>query len=222
MTYQISITPVNDNSKKLQTALHLIVVFVVLISGVFLLLYRSVLNSLPDADRASLAVLPVAGWKAWLMIALSVLLFWIVVGKNKWLQQKNFSRLLRIFEFGLLAAFAFTTFQKGIFTPGFFYAVVCLLIIYSFFKEAKAHKISAIIFDLNGVLIPRQSTPKKLLWQEVERVLLKHQVLSVDCYDNRLYQWNVNTETTFHVGAFQEFCNAQIEQAKDKRAADDW
>lgn len=222
MEFQIPIQIATKNPKRWNTALHLIAVFTLLITGGFLLLYQNIWQRLPETERQKLTELTVAPWKCWLLLAAGVMLQLSVLFAGKWLQQKPVNRIVRVLELLLIGTLAGLAFWQQIYMPGILYSMVCGLIVYSFYQDTQINRVPEVLVDAKGVQVPLGALSRQIKWPEIERVLLKHGVLTIDCLDNRLYQWNILKAERTDMGAFQEFCQQQIEQAIPLRRKDDW
>ena len=58
-----------------------------------------------------------------------------------------------------------------------------------------------------------------LAWNEIEQVILRFGILTIDCTDNHLYQWNVNTPD-FSKEELEAYCTKQVMENKGKKS--DW
>jgi len=55
----------------------------------------------------------------------------------------------------------------------------------------------------------------------IDQVLLRYGVLSIDCIDNKLFQFDVSSNTA-DAELFEAFCKAQVENNIGKRKTDEW
>ena len=88
------------------------------------------------------------------------------------------------------------------------YVAAVLLILFSVFGFL-ANKKLRILFSEDGIIYP--SFPvKKYAWSEVEQVIWKDDILSIDLKSNKLMQLNIDKTfaETFPVQAFNDFCHA--------------
>ncbi len=86
------------------------------------------------------------------------------------------------------------------------YTAVILLAILALFGFISGKK-KAISFSANGITYP--SFPvKKIKWEEVEQVLLKNGILSIDLKNNHFMQFTLDAEVadTINEKAFNDFC----------------
>ena len=65
------------------------------------------------------------------------------------------------------------------------------------------------------------SRKRFLEWQEVENILFRFSIITIDCYDNRLFQWNIKA-IDFDLEDFKKFCARQIERNKKTRKNLNW
>lgn len=220
--YDIPVHTKSSDKRSLNTALHLIVVFTLLMTGVFLLLYRTVRESLPPEESNNMAMLPLSGWQGWLMMILAGILLIFILRSNKAAMRPAVSNLLKGAEFLTFAGFGIFCFVHQMTMPGILYLLVCGLVVYSFFQQTAAQQNPEVFVDEAGVSVPTGGMRKSLAWKEVSTVLIKHGVLTVDCLDNRLYQWNIVKTTNLNLDGFEEFCSRWIEKAKPDRNKNDW
>lgn len=222
MHFIIPILTRTRDKTSLNTALHLIVVFTLLITGVFLLLYKSVWESLPPGESAQLTTLPFSGWQGWMIMALGLMLLFFVLRNNKATLRPEVNNLLRMAELTIMAGFAVFCYTHQMTMPGVVFTLVSLLIGYSFFQDKAGNDQPEVVIDTNGIDLPGRGLRKKLEWREVNGVMLRHGVLTIDCVDNRLFQWNTVKTNEHNLAGFEEFCSTQVEQSKPLRSNNDW
>ncbi len=201
--------------------LHLIVTFILIATGAFLLMLHYLLKALPADKKATLTTLSVGpGWGIGVILA-GIALLIIVISKSKWLLKKNNNRTVRAFELLLLLCFASLAAMHSIFVPAAIYGVAAAATLFAIYWESVSENSLFIHIDNEGVRLPVTSRKRFLNWGEVEQVLLRFGILTIDCSDNRLYQWNIKAEALNQEG-FQQFCNEQIAQNKVNKKKNDW
>lgn len=202
-------------------SLHLIVTFTLIASGAFLAFIQYLINSLSGDQRAVFTqlTLPTAWGSAILLSGfglLAVLLF-----KSKWLTDKKANRALRIVELAVLLCFASFAAMVGLTVPAAVYGLIAAAILFAIYWESVSDNTLYIHIDERGIRLPLTSRKRFLEWWEVENVLLRFGVLTIDCHDNRLFQWNIKT-ISFDKDAFQRFCMEHIAESKEKRKKYVW
>ncbi len=196
------------------TALHLIAALTLTGTGGLCFLIRTYAPVLPLPDNTVL----MAGT---LFLLSGLFLLGIILLRNKWLLNPHINHIFRIIELTMLSAgaFFFMLFQWWI--PAAMAGIVSLTLAFSLFWEKGKNRRQHITINEKGIRLPPASRRKQLSWPEVERVMLRFGVLTVDCLHNRLMQWNVQ-EAGFDRETFEAWCTTQIETGKDKRIQNNW
>lgn len=198
-------------------SLHLITAFTLLGLGAFTLL-------LGQADWVrtlfSRAVVSPVWIGSSLMLYAFLVLYFLFFWRSLVLSSAG-SRLLRLFHlvFALAAALLFLWSKwwlaasvGGILVPANILAIVV---------ERKARQALFVVFRADKILLPPTARRNELAWHEVQRVLLRHGTLTIDCVNNVLYQWTIRYKAS-DADEFEAFCAAQIHGAEHRRINDDW
>lgn len=168
----------------------------------------------------SLMQSPVHTWTLALLVA-GVLLLGISLLRNKWIRQPKVNRLFRIGELMILLCltsyFAINKFN----IPAAMCGILGAAILFAIFWEQQSNVPLSVRVDDAGIKLPPTSRRRQLNWREVEQVLLRFGTLTINCHDNRLYQWTVGA-IEFDKDSFEKYCNNQIEEGKLKRDPNDW
>jgi len=160
---------------------------------------------------------PLKYWGIALVIAGLFLLVTTVV-KHKWLVLTAANRVFRIMELLIfLCLLSYCAMHKW-WVPSTMFGVLSASILIALLWENSENNLR-IMVDEQGIRLPVNSRKRFIDWREVERVLLRYGTLTVDCADNKLFQWNVK-KTELDVASFDAFCNKLIEEGKGKRVAD--
>lgn len=216
MTFDIELTG-NRYQPRQVTFLHLITGFALTGIGAFTFL-------LADTDWIRTVFhkpfLP-ANLLGTISLAYGLLVLFLTFFRNVWLQQPKNSKLMRTIHFitGMVLTIIFLLSQWWL--AGGIAGVVALANLFALFYEQKASAALTVHFSEQAILLPATSRRKQLVWTEVERVLLRHGTVTIDCTNNFLYQWNYK-DTGIDVWLFEEFCKAQIENNRSKRDTNDW
>jgi hypothetical protein len=159
-------------------------------------------------------------WGLAILIA-GILLLAVTVVKNKWVISNKVNLTLRIAELMIaLAIGVYSVTQQWKFPMGMF-GVLSASILFSMYWERTSSGKLFVHIDKDGLKLPVTSRKRFLAWQEVENVVLRFGTLTIDCADNRLFQWNVS-ETGFDSDIFEAFCKAMVDENRNKRRNDDW
>jgi hypothetical protein len=158
------------------------------------------------------------------VLGLCALVFGIVVlllsfFRNKWLQRPANNKTMRIANLLVAGSIAAVFLLSHWWLPGAICGVAALANLFAFFYEQKAGRKIYVLFDEQGIVLPPTSRRKQLDWHEVERVLLRHGIVTIDCVNNFLYQWNIGALPS-DAAALEEFSAGRIEAAKHKRVAE--
>ncbi len=141
--------------------------------------------------------------------------------KNKWVTTPASNLMFRIVELLLaLALCGYSAMQHWNLPIGIF-GVLAAGIAFAIFWERSSDGKQYIYVSEDGIRLPVDSRKRFLEWVEVNDVIVKFGTLSIDCADNRLFQWNVHN-ITFDKAAFDSFCFNQIETGKTKRITEEW
>ncbi len=181
------------------TALHLICAFAFIGAGAIIFRYNFVITM----------------WGLALLIA-GIMLLGVILFKNKWVISKKTNPVLRIAE--LLVALwiaVYSLMQQWKFPVGIF-GVLSAAILFALYWERSANKSQSIYIDDEGVKLPVTSRRRFIPWTGIEQVVLRFGTLSIDCVDNRLFQWNI-ANPEFDNEIFEAYCLAKVEENRSKR-----
>jgi hypothetical protein len=87
--------------------------------------------------------------------------------------------------------------------------------------EGRIASAATVTVDEKGVHRPFANNRRHTPWHEVKQVLLRRGVLTIDCTDNRLYQYTVGT-TDLDIASFEQYCAQQVTEGMSKRPKNDW
>lgn len=210
-----------EKTKRQQViTLHLIVSFILMTTGGFVWFAQYMVSSFPPEDRVKIVSFFIPHIYSFGFVLLGFLLLGFTIFKNKWLLQKKVNRLFRIAEFLLILVFALFCIYHHINVPSVIYSVLCCVILFAIYWEGAAKEMLYVNIDETGIHLPATSRKRFLDWKEIEHVIVRFQILTIDCYDNRLYQWNLKP-SDLDDEIFDAFCKAQIENHKNNKT-NDW
>jgi hypothetical protein len=118
-----------------------------------------------------------------------------------------------------MAFFTWFSITRHITIPAFSYGILTLAVIFSIIMEntkAAMH----IHVDDEGIKLPASVRLRFVAWPQIEKVLLRYGVLTIDCADNKLLQLDV-AQPTFSAESFEQYCDEKVEEGKKKRA-EEW
>lgn len=152
-------------------------------------------------------------------LAYGLLLLFLGFKKSNWLQQPGNNRIFRLLNTGLSGCLAIIFLVSQWWLAAAITGLVALANLFAFFYEQKASAALFVVFEEDAVYLPASARRKQLEWTEVERVLLRHGTITIDCVNNFLYQWNTRHKESV-TEALEVFCREQIEKNRHKRVAD--
>lgn len=140
-------------------------------------------------------------------VLVQALLFLVVLGIMVYWDHRNLKRQRRLLPIGILMiAFGFFWLRMG--ANWAFVANIFLWALYTISRRKLT-----ITVDKEAVTYP--SFPKKTIpWAQLNQVLLKDGVLTIDCKSNKLYQHDLpDAENLVNEADFNDFCRNQLKQA---------
>lgn len=205
------------------TALHLVAGFALLGASALAFLLNNL--TLPGINGKPIHFgSPAFGWVDGFIAVAIILSLVIIISalfRNKWLRSAKVNMAFRLIE--LLAAVVAAIYLLSIElnTPAAIFGVLAATIAYSLFLENSNAKSLFVTINEQGIKLPFASRRRNLNWVEVDQVLLRHGNLTINCANNRMYQWTAG-QHDIDIETFEAFCNALIEAGKKKRVTDDW
>lgn len=206
------------------TALHLIAGFALLAFSAIGLLVNNTVMTLPGSAPIEQQEITIQqfdnidiGLSA--VMGISAIILFAGMFRNKWLRKPANNRIFRILELIVLAAISIFMLTKQYNVPAALFGLLAATIVFSLFWESGKKTNTSVLFTDSGTKLPVTSRRRHLNWHEIEQVLLRHGTITINCIDNRLYQW-ITTKHDTDVNAVEAYCNAMIEAAKKDRKAD--
>lgn len=125
------------------------------------------------------------------VLGAALLVFTLV--RNRWVRNPRINGILRILE--ILIQFAFAVYAG---LQGWWPALIAMLILwmallYAYRNEQKGRHPGSILISEKGVQLPGKWGLRFLGWEEVENLILRHGVFTLNCRDGRLYQYDAAT-----------------------------
>lgn len=213
MEYQVLLE--GKQVKKNQvTGMHLMAGFLLLVMGFITWL-------VPDkVKQEQQLLLNIAGILCSLF-GLSIVFISIFLNKRIIQGKGNF--ILRIAEAGVLGAIIIYSLLQQWYLPAAYSGAGLLGIILAYYWEKNGKKTRTALFNDEGITIPGLGRKTRMRWQELNRILLRHHILTVDCHDNKLFQLPIdrNRQLNFDKEEFEQYCTLQI-AAKKHLQQKDW
>lgn len=160
------------------------------------------------------------GWGlALLLFGLALMAATIV--KNKLITGGRLNTLVRLAELLVAIVIALLSYKEQWKFPIVIFTVLVAVIAFSLYWERGAGQQLYVSVDQAGVHMPVTSRKRFVAWAEADQVILRYGVLSIDCLNNKLYQFDVSSSTV-DVDAFNTYCAARIEEHVPNRVKNDW
>jgi hypothetical protein len=191
-----------------------------LMSGLLLMVMGAVTWAIPDAAKTIVYnYLNYAGL-CYAFTGLMIIVISIFFNK-KIIQHPGKNIVLRIFEGILLGSILIYCLIKQWYLPAAWSGAGFIAVMLAMFIENTSTKHKMIIVNEEGVLLPGLARNVTLPWQDIQRLLLKHNVITIDCRDNKLYQFEVNKERlAYNAADIEDFARDKIASNADKYQKD--
>ena len=91
-----------------------------------------------------------------------------------------------------------------------------IAIAFAFFWEKSSTRDFQIQLKEKGIMLPRFIANKFILWQDIEKVIFKFDLITIDCRDNKIYQFHIRPGqfTGPDLEKAHTFCSYKIEENK--------
>ena len=220
MNFELPLTEEKVKRQQVIT-LHLIVTFTLLATSVCLLLVRFLINSLSEEQRSQLQGFSLPVSRSILVGMAGLALLGLLLFRNAWLTSPRINRIVRFAELFMVLGMASFAAYYGMMVAALIFGVVSAAVFFAVYWEGIADNTLYISVSERGIRLPVTYRKKFLDWWEVEQVLLRFGVVTIDCCDNRLFQWNIR-DINFDKEYFQRFCLEQITASREKRRKYAW
>ena len=185
------------------TALHLIFALSIIVTGaIFLWMYQ--------LKPLGISLLP-----------MGTLLLLTVLFANKWLLQATNNRNIRIAELLITLCIIVYSIIHQMYFPLIMFTLFGGTLLFALLWEGKKGKDQTIITTEDHIKLPLASKRKNIKWYEIQNVILKFGILTVNCIDGNMYQWTIGT-IDFDKEEFQAFCDKQVTAAIKDRDKNNW
>ncbi len=173
--------------------------------------FRGQLQAFPENFRP-FAVFGAVSFLAGLMI------FGVFLFNRRWLMKGRRSLVVRIAEVALLGVSCVLFLSSGQKVPGVVFGIIAALIGAAAVWEFMLPKNALVRIDASGIAIPKGGLSKRIAWDRIERVILRHGYLSIELEGNKLLQQRVSPKGA-DIAALEAFCEQQTTLHASKRAA---
>lgn len=217
MQQQFEIPILEKGVKRNQvTAIHLM-------AGLLLIAMSSITLVVPDGLKAEAR--PLLNTMGIVYMISGGLILVVSIFFNKKVIQKKANLALRLLEILLfLPIFVYSLIQQW-YLPATYAAAAILAILLAYYWEKRGVRTKKAIINETGVHLPLSGTTKSFPWQDINKLMFRHRILTIDCKNNRLIQLNVPNEPDNNAlptqSAIEKYSNQQIIVNKNK-ITDDW
>ncbi len=143
----------------------------------------------------------------------------IAIFNKGWLMQGRRSIGLRVMEVLILASAGATFAIAGQWRPAAMFGVIAMAIVAATIWESRKPAAQEALINENGISLPKSGVAKTYRWTEIEAVLLRHDILSIELSGNRLLQRTVKETVSTDGAAVEAYSRQYINQYEKARAA---
>jgi hypothetical protein len=129
------------------------------------------------------------------------------------------SHWLRAAEVLILAATAITFAVNDQMRPALMFAIIGVAIIAATLWELRKPAAQEAVISPDGIAIPKGGMRQTIRWSEIEGVLLRHGILSIEMTGNRLIQRPVRSDVSIDVSRIEAYSTTLILKYEKERAA---
>ena len=196
-------------------ALHLLVSFVLFTAAIFCIVLYWFTNISPGFREN----VPVLGYFGAGCAAGAFLIYYLAV---RAVRRQRQAGLVHGLELLLLGGGAFVFYMASWEVPAALFGILAAIVALAFMYELRAPAQPQVAVSDHGVVRTAGLQRKNLDWAELKQVLLRRSVLTIDCLDNRLFQYTVEDAVGYNGADFEAFCAQHIEAAIPRREKGDW
>jgi hypothetical protein len=149
------------------------------------------------------------------ILACGIGLTGVVIAKNKWVISSTVNPAFRLMEMLVCATIAAYALYRGWKFPIVIFTSLTAFVTFAFFWERSARPLSIHLGD-EGITLPATARRRFRPWTDIEEVILRFGILTINYVDNSLMQWPVPA-TGVDADSFEAWCAARVEAFRDKR-----
>ncbi len=219
MTFTIPLAASASPARR-ATALHLFIAVLLIGVGAACGAFYWTSTMSPDLPHPYYPARAVAG----ISTGAGALIFALAVWERRRAQRGKALRALPFLEIGLLIFIAVLLVNNGYYVPAALLGVAALGTSAMVASPRRSTALAEVMLDSTGIHRGGLVRRGHIRWREVSRVILRPGVLTVDCYDNRLYQWAVAEDAASlpDKETLEPQCAAWVAAAEGERNAADW
>lgn len=153
------------------------------------------------------------------VLVCGLLVLGVTMFRNRWLLQPARNQAWRIGESVVAGMMAGVSFYEHWKFPMWIFLVLGACLVFALFWERTAADQLSVWIDDQGIKLPVTARKRYLDWHEVEVVVVRFGTLSINCADDRLFQYTLKG-TFADREEIEKYCALQVEANKHKRIAD--
>lgn len=204
------------------TAMHLIAAFLLVVMGIITFVTPIAIGvANADNQTSAKATLSIINWLGLAVAAFGLSLILITIFFNKKVIQTKANFPLRVLEIIVFIAILAYSLMNKWYLPAAYSGAALAGILIAYFLEKSGTEKRFIHADKSGIKIPGTGRSLFFKWQELKRVIIKHNLITIDCTNNKLYQLTFDKTAFNDENSFTEYCLQKIEENKHKQQ-EDW
>ena len=161
----------------------------------------------------------IPGWGIALLLE-GLVLTGVTMFRNKWLLTPRNNKLFRVIELISSLVVASYSFYQHWKVPEGIFGVLAACLVFALYWERSGDELLYVIIGEDGVRLPVTSRKRFLDWKEIDNIVLRFGTLSINCVDDRLFQWATH-KTDIEPARLTQFSEALVEKHKVERE-EDW
>ncbi len=149
-------------------------------------------------------------------LGLLFLIITIVLSK-KINTNKSFNTALRILEIALFLPILIYSLYKSWYLPAIYGGLGIASTLFAWYLESNKEQPNYVFLSENGVQLSRFMRNSFVPWHEVNRLIIRHGNITIDCRNNKLFQYTIhNYKDVINKEDIELFALKMIEKHKDK------
>jgi hypothetical protein len=221
--FQFNIPVEGARVKKHQViAMHLIAAFLLIVMGIVTFITPIAIGiAQTDNSHVAKASLSWINWSGLIIALFGLVLIIANVFFNKKVIQAKTNLVMRIIEIIIFIAILVYSILNKWYLPAAYSGAALLGIIIAYYLEKAGSQTQYLHLDKNGIKIPGTGRTLTLAWHQVRKVIVKHNLITIDCTNNKLFQLTFDKTALQNKEQFEEFVHQNI-LANEQKRPDDW
>jgi hypothetical protein len=216
MQFVLPLMPADNGSSRRMTTLHVMLALVLcgIGAGSLALYWFTAISPNFKKPYAPFVLLGVAS----LLLGLGIIA--AAIFYKSWLRAGKRSLGLRIIEIVMMGGASGTFAFAGQTRPAWLFALIAAAILLAALWEMRKPAAAHAVMDEKGIRLPKGGIMRLIPWSEVDKVLVRHGILSIELSGNRLLQRNLAAGSRPDAAAIEAYCGEQAAAAAVTRSAD--